>query len=123
MRAGDTFRLRNVADKHTWVIVSDPDQDAGRVLCVAFTSWSVNKDPACIVEVEEFSILTNRSCIDYFDVKIASVAALTAGAAKGLIQQRAPVPPELLARIRHGFNVSRDVPFEHIEFLIRQNLI
>jgi hypothetical protein len=57
MEAGDTFRLVGVADRHTWVILSDPAIDEGRVLVVSFTGDFPGMDPSCIVEVEELSIL------------------------------------------------------------------
>jgi hypothetical protein len=123
MQAGDTFRLQGVADKHTWVIVSDPDQNPAQVYCVAFTSYDITKDQTCIVQVQEFSILTNISCIDYLDVKIASIMALENGVKQNLIQKRTPVPPELLQKIRDGFNTTRDTKFEYIEFLINQGVI
>jgi hypothetical protein len=28
VKAGDTFRLVGVADRHTWVVLSDPAQDS-----------------------------------------------------------------------------------------------
>jgi hypothetical protein len=115
--------LRGVADKHTWVIVSDTDQNSAQVYCVAFTSHDVSKDQTCIVQVGEFPILTNTSCIDYFDVKIASVTALEGGIRKGLIQTRTPVSPGLLRKIREGFNVTRDTKYEYLEFLIDQGVI
>lgn len=123
MKAGDTFRLAGAADRHTWVIVSDPDQDPARVLCVSFTSYDAGKDPTCVVEPAELTILDHRSCIYYRDVKVASVAALAAGCDKGLIQKRAPVPPGLLKRIRDGFSTTKDVEFKHIEFLLGQGVI
>lgn len=123
MQAGDTFRLQGVADKHTWVIVSDPDQNPSQVYCVAFTSYNVSKDPTCIIQPDEFPLLTHLTCIDYFDVKILSAAALDGGLKKGLIQKRAPVPPELLRKIRDGFNTTRDTRFEYIAFLIAQGVI
>ena len=93
------------------------------MLFVAFTSHDVSKDQACIIRVEEFTLLTNLSCIDYYDVKIASVAALEAGIRAGLIEERTPVPPGLLRKIRAGFNITRDARFEHVEFLIGQGVI
>jgi hypothetical protein len=57
MEAGDTFRLVGVADRHTWVIISDPKIDDQHVLFVSFTGYVPGNDPPYIVEVEEFPIL------------------------------------------------------------------
>lgn len=104
-------------------MVSDPEQDATRVLCVSFTSHTVAKDPTCIVQPSEFPLLDHASSIAYFDVKVASVAALEAGIQSSLIQKRTPVSDALLRRIRDGFNATRDTKFEHIQVLIDQGLI
>ncbi len=123
MKAGDTFRLHGVADRHTWVIISDPEIDDRCVLLVSFTGYFPGMDPACIVEVEEFSILDKRSCIYYEDIKEASLAALDALQSVGKLQKRTPVSPELLARIREGVSLTRDIQAKHIEFLIQQGVI
>jgi len=83
----------------------------------------VSKDPTCIIRPDEYPLLTHLTCIDYYDVKILSAAALNGGISKGLIQKRTPVPPELLRKIRDGFNATRDAKFEHIAFLIAQGVI
>jgi hypothetical protein len=123
MKAGDTFRLQGVADRHTWVILSDPEIDDQRVLLVSFTGYFPGMDPSCIVEVEEFSILDKRSCIYYADIKEASVTALDQLQGAGKLQRRSPVPPELLERIREGVSLSRDIEVKHIEFLLGQGVI
>jgi hypothetical protein len=123
MAAGDTFRLVGVADRHTWVILSDPAIDAARVLLVSFTGYVPGMDPSCIVEVEELSILDKRSCIYYADIKEASVAALDQLQAAGKLQKRTPVSQQLLARIRGGVSLSRDIEVKYIEFLLGQGVI
>ena len=123
MEAGDTFRLVGVADRHTWVILSDPAVDAERVLLVSLTGYYPGMDSSCIVEVDELSILDKRSCIYYADIKEASVAALEQLQAAGKLQKRTPVALQLLARIREGVSLSRDIEVKHIEFLIGQGVI
>ena len=123
MKAGDTFRLQRVADRHTWVILSDPEIDDQHVLFVSFTGYYPGMDPSCIVEVEEFSILDKRSCIYYEDIKEASVTALETLRIAGKLQKRTPVSPELLARIRDGVSLSRDIEVKYIDFLLNQGVI
>ncbi len=123
MEAGDTFRLQGVADRHTWVIISDPRLDDQHVLLVSFTGYVSGNDPSCIVEVEELPILDKRSCIYYEDVKTASVAALETLRIAGRLHTRTPVSPQLLARIRDGVSLTRDIEKKHIEFLLHQGVI
>lgn len=47
MEAGDTFRRSY--GSHLWVVASDPDQDANRVLIVNLTTVRTHCDPACIL--------------------------------------------------------------------------
>jgi hypothetical protein len=62
MRAGDTFRLKGVADRHTWVIISDPEIDEKCVLLVSFTGYYPGMDPSCIVGRVILSIMM---CLGY----------------------------------------------------------
>ena len=125
MNGGDTFRLVGVADKHTWVILSDPAQDANRVLIVSFTSYTdgIGMDASCVVETREFKILTNRSCLYYEDVREASVGTLQAIGQAGKLQLRTPVSAALLKRIRDGAIASDDCKEKYKQFLKNQGLI
>ncbi len=74
-KGGDAFRLVGVADRHTWVVLTDPPQHADQILIVSFTSFTpgIGMDDACVVETSEYSILANRSCIYYEDIKELSL--------------------------------------------------
>ena len=78
---------------HLGVIVSDPTLNPTQVYCVAFTSLDVTKDQTCMIEPEENPVLDHPSCINYFDVEIASIAALEASIQCSLIQKRTLCPP------------------------------
>ena len=39
MKGGDAFRLVGVADRHTWVVLTDPEKDPNQILIVSFTSF------------------------------------------------------------------------------------
>ncbi len=71
MNGGDTFRLVNVADRHTWVVLTDPAIDPNHILIASFTSFTAgtDMDESCVVETHEFSLLTSRSCIYYEDIR------------------------------------------------------
>jgi hypothetical protein len=80
-------------------------------------------DEACVVQTSEYSILTNKSCIYYEDIKELSLAELERFGAKGLLQKRTPVPAPLLQRIRDGAMNSHDCKKKHKEVLRKQELI
>ena len=98
MKGGDAFRLVGVADRHTWVVLTDPEIDPNQILIVSFTSFTagIGMDASCIVEANEYSILTNRSCIYYEDIKEVTLNSLSSLEKAGKLQRRTPVPAELL---------------------------
>lgn len=125
MKGADTFKLVGVADRHTWVVLTDPDQNTDQILIVSFTSFTpgIGMDASCVVETNEYLILTNRSCIYYEDIKELSLANLETLSKAGRLQKRTPVPAELLQRIRDGAMISDECREKHKELLIKQGLI
>ncbi len=125
MTGGDTFRLNGVADRHTWVVLLDPVYDPKRVLIVSFTSYTagIGMDAALSGEPQELSILTNRSCIYYEDIREASVANLQTLEKAGRLQKRTPVSGLLLQRIRDGAIDSDECPEKFKEFLKKQGVV
>lgn len=125
MSGGDTFRLVGVADRHTWVVLSDPLQDPRVVLIVSFTSFTpgIGMDASCVVEPHEFAVLTNRSCLYYDDVREASLAALQTIQQAGRLQTRTSVSAALLERIRAGAIISNDCKEKYKQLLRDQGLV
>ena len=125
MNGGDAFRLVGVADRHTWVILSDPAQDPDRILIVSFTSYTagVGMDASCVVDITEFSVLTNRSSVYYEDVREAPLAALQAIRQAGRLQTRSPVSAPLLRKIRDGAIVSPECKEKYKRFLRDQGIV
>ena len=125
MKGGDTFRLVGVADRHTWVVLTDPDKDPNQILIVSFTSFApgIGMDESCVVEMNEYSILSNKSCIFYEDIKELSLANLEVLVKAGRMQNRKPVPAVLLQRIRDGAVISDDCKEKYKQVLLKQGLI
>lgn len=125
MNGGETFRLVGVADRHTWVVLSDPSQDANHVLIVSFTSYThgIGMDDSCVVETCEFALLTNRSCLYYADVREATSAMLQTIQKAGRLQWRVAVPGVLLQRIRDGAGASGECKKKYKDLLTTQGLI
>jgi hypothetical protein len=125
LKGGDTFRLVGVADRHTWVVLTDPEKDPSQILIVSFTSFTprIGMDESCVVEPREYSILVNKSCIYYEDIKELSLDNLEALAAAGKLQTRTPIPAALLQRIRDGAKNSDDCKEKYKQVLRKQELI
>ena len=77
MNAGDTFFLGDkAADRHLWVIISDPTIDPDRVLFVSMTSFDVTKEDVCLVEPGEHPFVSHKTCIAYWNARDASLDVL-----------------------------------------------
>jgi hypothetical protein len=124
VKEGDTFRLVNVADRHTWVVLTDPHKDPHQVLIASFTSFTpgVGMDDSCVVETSEFSLLKNKSCIYYEDIKELSLKDMHALERAGRLQKRTPVSAVLLQRIRDGAVSSHDCREKYKQVLLKQTL-
>ena len=80
-------------------------------------------DESCIVETNEYSILENKSCIYYEDIKELSLDNLELLGTAGKLQKRTPVPAALLQRIRDGTKDSDDCKEKYKQVLRKQELI
>jgi len=124
MRAGDAFYLPDKsADGHLWVVISEPEKDAERVLIVSMTSFDVDKENACLIEAGEHPRVTHKTCICYRPARQASLAKLQLLQGAGVLRMQPPVSADLLRRIREGASLSRRIDFEHVQLLIEQGLL
>jgi hypothetical protein len=77
MRAGDAFFLKSVAaDKHLWVIISDPESHPDQVLFVSMTTHDITKEDVCVINQGEHPFVTHKTCIDYSHARHATSANL-----------------------------------------------
>jgi hypothetical protein len=123
VRAGDTFFIEGVADRHLWVIISNPEIDPARIVFVSLTSLDVTKEDICVLEAGEHPFLKHKTCIAYHDPREASLEVLTRLGDAGRIRLKEPVSADVLDRIRKGVSLSRDIPFKYIELLLDQGAI
>jgi hypothetical protein len=122
MRAGDTFRLVG-SDVHLWMILSDPEIDPARVLLVNFTTWRSYHDQACVLEGGEHPFVHHRTCVNYRDARLHSMAQLEALQQDGLIEPHERLTSELLRLIRNRAGDSHLIALEHYQLLEDQGLI
>jgi len=51
VKAGDTFYIRDRSvDTHLWVVISDPEKDAERVVIVSMTTYENYKEDVCLLD-------------------------------------------------------------------------
>ncbi len=110
-------------DSHLWTIISDPKVDPEHVLIVNLTTWEPLKDQACILEVGDHPYIQHRTCVNYGEAKVVTLAALYQLKDAGMLQLREPLSPVLLHRIRQSAARSTRMLIARYELLERQGLV
>jgi hypothetical protein len=124
MKAGDTFFLgKSAVDRHLWIIISDPVIDVDRVLFLSMTTHDITKEDVCLIGPGEHPFVKHPTCINYEDIREATLNDLVRLQGSGDIRMADPVSPELLIRIRDGISLSLDVDFKYIQYMIDRGLI
>jgi hypothetical protein len=124
VKAGDTFFLTDRAvDTHLWVVVSDPEKDAERVVLVSVTTYEHHKEAVCLLDIGDHSTISHKSCIAYNEARMTTLGTLIGLQDGGHLNLQAPVSAELLARIRAGVSRSTRIKYKYIEILLDQEVI
>ncbi len=122
MEAGSTFLLTQ-ADKHLWVILSEPKKNSEVVLLVSVTTLRTHKDQSCVITRGEHPFITHDSCVFYEDARDASLTQLYALKDAGLLCMRESFSDGLLARVREGARITGELKLKYLQLLEDQNLI
>jgi hypothetical protein len=124
MKAGDTFFLTDRAvDAHLWVVISDPERDAERVVLVSVTTSEPHKEAVCLLHLGDHPTISHTSCIAYNEARMTTLQTLIGLRDRGHLSNQAPVSAELLARIRAGVSRSTRIKYKYIEILLDQEVI
>ena len=124
MKAGDVFQLVGVADKHFWVIISDPMIGPDHVLFVNFTTYDRFVDQTLVLTGDDHSSLSHRSCVNYPRARVASDAQLELlRSSNRIVVHPDPASRELLEKLRAGAVRSRMIRNEHLQILQQQGLL
>lgn len=123
MKAGAVFRFTRAADKHRWVVISDPAIDPANVLVVNITSYSPFEDQSCILEPADHPSLTARSVVNYPRARVLSDSDLDSFLEDGLVRLLDPLTPHVLDRIRRCALDSTRIRLDHADILINQGLV
>jgi hypothetical protein len=122
MDAGTTF-LRADADKHLWVVLSDPALDPDNVLLVNLTTLDEHKERVCVLNRGDHPWIRHETCVNYGDSVITTLAKLNAALAGGALSVQAPLAPEILRKIRNGAMNSERMALDNADILINQELV
>jgi hypothetical protein len=124
MKAGDTFVLGGKAvDRHLYVVISDPVNFPEAVVFVSMTSYDVTKEKVCLIHPGEHPNVHHLTCIAYDYIKSTTLDRLDELRASGLLQDRHPVSAAVLARIRRGASLSRDIVSDYLDVLLNQGVL
>jgi hypothetical protein len=121
MKAGDTFLAEN--NEYLWVVLSDPENDAERVLIVSITTHTPDKDQACLLPRGCHPWVTHDSCVAYDFAHAPKLSDLLALKDAGKLQFREPVTPALLKRMRDCVADSPRIQLKYADILIEQGLL
>lgn len=116
--AGTMFlRLRNKKEPrpHPWVIISDPRQNADRILLVNLTDGEQWIDGACEFAAGEHASISKKSRVAYQLAEFLSLSQLRQAYEADGIQPLGCLPVPLLNRIRRNAWESLDVSDELLE--------
>jgi hypothetical protein len=109
-------------DRHLWVVVSDPSQDARRIALVNITTLRSRSDRTCILQCGDHTYIDHESCIEYAGYQSVTIEFLEDRESRGHIARDTRVSDTLLKRIRQGAIDSRFSPFDLQTVLIEQGL-
>jgi hypothetical protein len=122
VKAGDTYLVALVADEHLWMIISDPALDPDRVLMVNFSTWKPYHDQACVVDRGDHPFLKHRTCVNYPEARVTTVAALEHLVTARQLFPQPPLSEDLLRRVRESARGSR-IRLAQLQILIDQGLV
>lgn len=123
MNAGDVFRFPHIADRHVWMIISDPTKNPAKLLMVNFSSWEPHLDQACVMEAGEHPFIVHKTVINFARARIVSLEQMQTLRRRGQIEMLEPLTPTLLAKIRRATLESTRISLEMADILLDQDLV
>jgi hypothetical protein len=108
---GSTYRC-NLAPRHIWVIISDPNNNDGRFVFVNLTSLTENcVDDVCILQQEDYRpFLTQPTTVAYSRHKIGDVEGMEKLLNQGAFQSMPAIPAKTLQKIINGAHETLEFP-------------
>lgn len=128
--AGDAFLFpsEKASLRHFFILISDPELDAGALVLVNLTTWDDEDcaNDSCILEPRDWpdvKFLKHMSYIEYGEARQMSLAALRHLVETDQVKRRKNVGPDLLARLLEGARETPHLKWKHRQVLEDQGLI
>jgi hypothetical protein len=107
---GTTLRC-NLPPRHIWVVLSDPQRTAGRILMVNMTTLTEDCiDDLCVLGPADFALLTHPTTIAYSRHRVGTVVGLQSLVDNGSFSAITPVSLATLQKILTGAQQSTQIP-------------
>ena len=127
LRCGDTFLLPKsaYAVEHLWIVITDPEPETNKAVCVNITSRSGYSEAAVLVQPSEHPFVKHESVINYRDACELDLGKVFQVLTTKTPQRFAfgiydPCSPELLRRIQDGLLSSPHVSKRIKEYCSRK---
>ncbi len=90
---------------------------------VSVTTYETYKEDACLLDAGDHPRITHKSCAFYSETRMTTLAMLHALRDRGLLSLQPPFAKPVLARIRDGVSLSKQIKAKYIEILLEQGAI
>jgi hypothetical protein len=122
MKGGDTF-IPAKFDHHLWLILSDPEINADKVVIVNLTTHTLDEEPHCILQKGDHPFIKHKTAIRYRDSKCVALPQLEDLVASGGLRKHNPLSAAILKKIRDGASLSKYLPEGCRQILEEQGII
>jgi hypothetical protein len=110
IQLGATLRS-NVAPRHFWIVLNDPEKAAGRILLVSFTNLRDSCiDDLCILGPSDFSLLSHETTVAFSRFQLGKVSGLERLIAENIFSVVQAMPPATLKKILIAAHASPELP-------------
>lgn len=107
---GTTLRC-NLPPRHIWIVLTAPARTNGEILLVNLTSLTDDcVDDVCILEPNDFTLLTHQTTVAYSRSQVGTTAKLDELIEQNVFTAVTSVPPATLQKILQGARDSRELP-------------
>jgi hypothetical protein len=119
---GNTFLFPNASDDHLWMIISDPQKDASKVVILRVVSFQEHYEQTYIAHTGDHPFIKHKICVDYASAMLVTDAELEQLKGNGRLKPKQDLSPKLLAESREAVPNSR-IPLECEKSMEDQGLL
>lgn len=124
IKPGFAFLMHDGSGKeHLYIVISDCNENTGRVVLVSFSTWNEQSDNSCVLKAGDHPFISHKTCVSYENASLKLVSAIEVAVDNDTITPHSPVDHEIMLRIFEGAEKSNRLPLGCKEVLIEQGLI